>query len=319
MTAELDRLLEVSSRETVAEGVVRLTLRPPKGEVELPEWTPGAHIELMLAPGLTRQYSLCGDPARRDSWQVAVLLAPGGRGGSAFVHSGLTPGAWVRVRGPRNHFQLDPAEHYLFIAGGIGITPILPMIARVHAQGLPWRLVYGGRTRESMAFTLDLTAQYGERVTLWPQDEFGLLDLGTLLGSPADGTLVYCCGPEPLLQAVETRCAAWPLDSLRVERFSAREVAAGPEGERSFEVRLARSDLTVQVGPSQTVLEAIEAAGVTVDFSCLEGSCGTCETKVLEGEVDHRDAVLSASERAANRTMMICSSRARSPRLVLDL
>ncbi|MFI9813867.1 PDR/VanB family oxidoreductase [Saccharothrix variisporea] len=294
-------------REVIAENVVRLTLRHPAGD-PLPAWTPGAHLDLVLGPGLVRQYSLCGDPADRSVMQVAVLLEPSGRGGSREVHSTLVEGRAVRVHGPRNHFPLVSADRYLFIAGGIGITPIVPMIRAVAARGAEWRLLYGGRTRSSMAFADELAAQYGDRVIIRPQDEFGLLDLDTFLDPDAE---TYCCGPEPLLAAVEQRCPA----RLHVERFTPRA-----EGERtSFEVELARSGRTLVVPEDRSILDTLEEAGMTVLSSCREGTCGTCETGVLEGVPDHRDSVLDAEERAAGDVMMICVSRARTPRLVLDL
>ncbi|MGW7822320.1 PDR/VanB family oxidoreductase [Streptomyces puniciscabiei] len=304
--------LVVATREFAAEGVLTLTLRDPLGG-ELPAWEPGAHVDLLLGPGLERQYSLCGDPADRTAWRIAVLREPDGRGGSAYVHEQVGEGGKIRVRGPRNHFRLEPAHRYRFVAGGIGITPILPMLAAAERAGADWSLLYGGRTRASMAFTGEL-ARYGDRVTLAPQDETGLLDLGPVLDDPPDGTLVYCCGPGPLLDAVEERC---PDGVLRVERFQPKDRQAG--GDEEFEVVLARSGRTVTVPPAVSVLDAVRAAGVEVLYSCTEGTCGTCETDVLEGAPDHRDSVLTQEERSAGDTMMICVSRCRGARLVLDL
>ncbi|MER8157246.1 PDR/VanB family oxidoreductase [Streptomyces sp. NPDC094472] len=317
---EYEDTLLVARREEVASDVVALTLRHPTGR-ELPAWEPGAHLDLVLDPGPTRQYSLCGDPADRASWRIAVLRAPAGRGGSARVHDTLTEGSAVRVRGPRNHFALRPAARYLFIAGGIGITPLLPMTAAAEAAGADWRLLYGGRTRASMAFADQLAARYGGKVRLVPQDEEGLLDLAPYLDAPSDpGTLVYCCGPEPLLQAAEQACRAWPDRALRTERFQPRTDAAGAEpAGGAFELVLTRSGLTLTVEPERSVLRTVEAAGVPVLYSCEEGTCGTCETDVVEGEVDHHDSVLTDEERASGETMMICVSRCRGPRLVLDL
>ncbi|MFE9448394.1 PDR/VanB family oxidoreductase [Streptomyces sp. NPDC006739] len=304
--------LVVAGREPAADGVLALSLCHPLGE-ELPAWEPGAHVDLVLGPGLERQYSLCGDPGDRARWRVAVLREPDGRGGSAHVHEELRQGDKVRVRGPRNHFPLRPAPAYRFVAGGIGITPILPMLAAAEAAGAEWTLLYGGRTRGSMAFTEEL-ARYGDRVTLAPQDETGLLDLAAVLDGLPDGTLVYCCGPGPLLDAVEERC---PAGALRLERFQpkTRQDAGGTE----FEVELARSGRTLTVAPGVSVLDTVRAAGVEVLYSCTEGTCGTCETDVLEGAPDHRDSVLTEEERAAGDTMMICVSRCRGARLVLDL
>jgi len=304
----------VRARRLVAEDVVELTFGLEDDE-ELPAWTPGAHVDLMLAPDLLRQYSLCGSPNDR-TYQVAVLRAPDSRGGSMAVHE-LPEGARVRIRGPRNNFPLVRAQRYIFIAGGIGITPMLPMIEEAIASGAEWSLHYGGRSRSSMAY-LERLAAYGDRVHVVPQDEAGLLDLGSILGSPDDSTRVYCCGPEPLLAAVEALCSAWPPGSLHLERFAAKEVVR--EGaDQPFEAVLQRRGVTVTVGADESLFDAVRAAGVSVLGSCLEGICGTCETGVLEGDVDHRDSVLDAEEQEAMDTMMICVSRCRGERLVLDL
>jgi ferredoxin-NADP reductase len=221
------------------------------------------------------------------------------------------------VRGPRNNFPLARAKRYLFIAGGIGITPMLPMIRAAKAAGAEWELVYGGRERSSMAF-LDELAGYGDRVRVWPQDEHGFLPLPELLGVPQPDTLVYCCGPGPLLDAVEAACATWPAGSLHVERFVAKPLTE-PVLTEAFEVHLARSDLTLTVPVDRSILSVVEEAGVGVLSSCGEGTCGTCETGVLEGTPDHRDSVLDPTQRAVGDCMMICVSRSCTPRLVLDL
>ena len=314
---EVDLRLRVGRRTTGAEGVVVLDLRDPSG-ADLPAWSAGAHVDLELPGGLTRQYSLCGDPADRSVWRIAVLREPESRGGSAHVHEELGEGADVEVRGPRNHFPLAPASGYLFIAGGIGITPILPMIDAAEAAGAEWELHYGGRSLRSMAFLEALEEATGSRVTLHPQDEVGLIDLDRLLGAPRPGTLVYCCGPEPLLVAVEQRCADWPAGSLHVERFAPKDVGE-PVLTGPFEVELAVSGLSLTVPPDKSVLQVVEDAGIGVLSSCTEGTCGTCETTVLAGEVDHRDSLLTPAEQAANDTMFICVSRAACPKLVLEL
>ncbi|MFH9816989.1 PDR/VanB family oxidoreductase [Streptomyces sp. NPDC017230] len=305
--------LVVERRGMAADGVLLLALRHPLGR-PLPAWEPGAHIDVVLGPDLERQYSLCGDPADRAVWRIAVLREAAGRGGSAYVHDELRTGDKVRVRGPRNHFRLEPAARYRFVAGGIGITPILPMLAAAEEAGARWSLLYGGRTRDTMAFTERLE-RYGDHVTIVPEDESGLLDLASVLDDVPGGTLVYCCGPGPLLDAVEARC---PAGILRVERFRPKE--AEPSGtDTEFEVVLARGGRTVTVPPGVSVLDAVRAAGVEVLHSCTEGTCGTCETDVVEGDPDHRDSVLTDAERAAGETMLICVSRCRGRRLVLDL
>ncbi|MEV7085188.1 PDR/VanB family oxidoreductase [Streptomyces sp. NPDC093085] len=314
---EYEDELVVARRDVAADGVAALTLRRPDG-APLPPWRPGAHVELLLEDGLVRPYSLCGDPGDPTAWRIGVLRVPESRGGSAHVHDKLTQGAAVRVRGPRDTFGFRPARRYLFVAGGIGITPLLPMVAEAHAAGAGWRLVYGGRSRSSMAF-LDELAPYGPAVDLYPQDERGLPDLARHLAAPDPDTLVYCCGPEPLLAAVTERCAAaWPAGALRTERFRPGS-RPGTAADAPFDVVLSASGRTLRVEPGRTVLETVREAGIAAPSSCAEGICGTCETEVLAGEPDHRDSVLGAEEKASGETMMICVSRSLSPRLVLDL
>ncbi|WP_028938035.1 PDR/VanB family oxidoreductase [Pseudonocardia spinosispora] len=306
--------LVVRGKSSVAEGVVELVLARPSG-AQLPPWSPGSHVDLVLPGGVERQYSLCGDPAGRDTWRVAVLREEATRGGSRYIHDTLTVGTTVTVRGPRNNFLLEPARRYRFIAGGIGITPIVTMLAAAENAGADWRLLYGGRTRASMAYVDDLRVRYGDRVVVHPHDEAGLLPLAEWLGRPVDGTLVYCCGPEPLLRAVEEHCAA---GVLRVERFAPRgDLGQAPS--TGFEVHLARSGLTLTIPGDGSILRTVEEAGLTPPWSCEEGICGTCETAVLSGTPDHRDSVLSAREQAEGKSMMICVSRSRTERLVLDL
>jgi ferredoxin-NADP reductase len=316
---EYEAELVVARRDELADGVITLSFEEPTGRA-LPAWTPGAHVDLMLAPDLVRQYSLCSSPGDTHRWRVGVLRDPASRGGSQLVHDTLHAGSRVRVRGPRNHFALARAPRYQFIAGGIGVTPIIPMIESAQATGADWHLLYGGRERDSMAFLNELEAN-GDRVTIWPQDEKGLLDLRSVLGEPREDTLVYCCGPEGLLSAVETACAPWPAGALHIERFAAKAVTedqlAGALGH--FEVVCQASGITVSVSPDQTMFEALEAADISLMASCLEGTCGSCETPVLEGIPDHRDSVLTDDERAMNDRIFPCVSRSLSERLVLDL
>jgi len=315
-TTEREVDLKVAARREVAEGVVELTLVDPAGE-ELPSWTAGAHIDLVLAPSLTRQYSLCGSVADGSSWKVGVLRDPESRGGSAYVHEELAEGTTVRVRGPRNHFPLVASPRYQFIAGGIGITPILAMIEAAEARGADWSLLYGGRTRASMAFLDRLEGD--PRVTLAPRDEADRFDLDALLGAPQPDTLVYCCGPGALLDAAEEACAGWPEGSVHLERFAAKQVVASADALDSFEVECSRSGVTVTVPEGTSIFDAVEKAGVDVLGSCMEGICGTCEADVLEGDPDHRDSILSKSERERGDTIMLCVSRSLSKRLVLDV
>jgi len=316
---EFEADLVVERHELVADGVVALTLAHPEGAA-LPQWSPGAHVDLILDDSLIRQYSLCGGSKDDRAWRIGVLRDAAGRGGSIRVHDELQEGSAVRVRGPRNHFPLVNSPRYQFIAGGIGITPILAMIEAVAARGADWQLLYGGRRRDSMAF-LDELRVHGERVTVWPQDERGHLPLDSVLGEPRDDTLIYCCGPEALLDAVENACRPWPEGSLHIERFAAKAQPAepAPGALETFEVECRQSGITVTVGPDDSIYDAVEAAGVDVLASCMEGVCGTCEAAVLEGKPDHRDSLLTEAEREAGRVMMICVSRSCSERLVLDI
>jgi ferredoxin-NADP reductase len=307
----------VESVEAVATEVKAFVLRPVTGTT-LPTWTPGSHIDVLLPPGPIRQYSLCGDPSDRDEWRIAVLRElPGtGRGGSEYIHTALQVGSKLRVSKPRNNFPLVESDRYLFVAGGIGITPILPMIAHAEAQRADWRVVYGGRNARSMAFRHEL-ARYGDRVEIFPEDLTGPIDLDTVLGSPRPDTAVYCCGPFGLLAAVEERCSAWPEGSLHTERFVA--TAPQPAGDTAFEVVLAKQNRTFLVPPDETILRTLESNGVDVPSSCQQGMCGRCEQTVLEGTPDHRDEILTPEERAAGEYILICVSRCHGDRLILNL
>ncbi|MDX3381117.1 PDR/VanB family oxidoreductase [Streptomyces niveiscabiei] len=295
--------LRVAAREAVAEGVVRLRL---EGE-ELPRWEPGAHLDLVLPSGLVRQYSLCGDPGDTSSYTVAVRLVEGGRGGSREVHEELRAGAEVEVRGPRNRFPLVAgAPAYVFVAGGIGITPILPML-RALPEGTPWLLLYCGRSRASMPF-LEEVEEFGDRVRV-VEGRGGLDAFLGELGELAEGTAVYCCGPEGLAAAVGER-----VPGVRLERFGAAGALAS---DVPFEVELRRSERVLTVAADSSVLAAVRAELPDTLYSCEQGFCGTCRQRVLEGEVDHRDELLTDRER--DGSMLICVSRTRGGRLVLDL
>ncbi|MEU5264642.1 PDR/VanB family oxidoreductase [Amycolatopsis sp. NPDC021455] len=307
--------LVVLSKSAAADGVVVLDLAATNGG-SLPAWRPGAHIDLVLPTADERQYSLCG-PLAADTWRIAVRRAEPGRGGSAYVHDVLDAGTSLRARGPVSHFEFRPEVPALFVAGGIGITPILPMIEAAEASGTPWRLVYAGRTRASMAFADDLERRHPGKVELRVSAEGARLDPGRLLEVPAAGTVVYCCGPAGLMDAVEAAMRSWPRGSLQVERFAPKTLPV--QADAAFEVELALSGQTLPVPPGKSILDVAEEAGVLVLSSCREGTCGTCETAILDGAAEHRDSILGEDEQAANRTMMICVSRSRGDRLVLDL
>lgn len=318
MSAPRQKLL-VARINQEAQDVVSVELRDPQG-AELPRWEPGAHLDLHLPSGLIRQYSLCSDPEDRTLYRVAVLRAPDSRGGSAEVHDTDLVGRVLEIGGPRNHFALGQAENYLLIAGGIGVTPMLAMARELTKQRRPWSMLYGGRTRTSMAFTAELAALDG-LVEIVPQDERGLLDLDAAIRGCRPGTAVYSCGPEPMLQAVQALCAEHlPPGALHIERFAA-STADKPQTteDHAFEVELARSGQVLTVPADRTVLDVVLDVLPGTPYSCREGYCGTCENAVLAGTPEHRDDVLSENEQASGETMMICISRAKSPRIVLDL
>lgn len=312
-TTELNLTLTLEQKLELADGVVELKF---KARSTLPPWEPGSHVDLLLAPDLARQYSLCSDPQDRRYLSVAVLREPESRGGSAYVHDQLAEGQTIQIRGPRNHFPLVEAPRYQFIAGGIGITPILGMIRDLDRRGADWHLLYGGRRRDSMAYVEELQ-QYGDRVRIQPQDIEGTLDLDSVLGTPRHDTAVYCCGPEVLLDAVEARCSTWPAGSLHVERF-APKTAGADLVDTEFEVEFARSGVTATVPAGVSILDVATAEGLFVLRSCSEGICGTCETVLLDGEADHRDSLLSDEDREQG-CFMPCVSRACSSKIVLDL
>jgi cytochrome P450/ferredoxin-NADP reductase len=304
----------------VADGIVKLRLVSPDGK-SLPRWTPGSHIDVECGtPELSRQYSLCGDADEAGVLEIAVLHEPDGRGGSAWVHANVKPGDRLRIRGPRNHFRLDESlKKAIFIAGGIGITPVSAMARRAKALGMDYELHYSGRSRASMAFVDELAALHGERLHVHAADEGRRNDLKALLAQPVPGTQVYACGPLRMLEALESCCAAWPEGALRVEHFESTLATLDPSKEHAFEVELKDSGLVLTVPPDQTLLTALRAANVDVQSDCEEGLCGSCEVRVLSGKVDHRDVVLTRTERDANTKMMACCSRACEGRLVLEL
>jgi ferredoxin-NADP reductase len=298
-TAEPVIAMMITSKRMDGDSVAVLTLRAVTGE-PLPTWSPGAHIDVVLTEEMTRQYSLCGDPNDPSEWQIAALREPPpqGRGGSEYIHETLEVGAIVEVRGPRNHFALKDSAAYLFIAGGIGITPLRPMIDQVAAAGAEWSLVYAGRSLSTMALRSELE-QYGDSVRYFPSDQAGRVELDELLATPVEGLQIYCCGPSGLLDAVEEKCKLWPAGSLQVERF-VPDTTGSLGGNTEFEIELAQSGMTLTVPAHKSVLEILEDNGVSLLSSCRSGICGTCETTVLDGTPEHRDSVLTPEERAAN-------------------
>ncbi|MDH0684446.1 cytochrome P450/oxidoreductase [Achromobacter animicus] len=317
----ITRPVVVHSAETAADGIVRLRLVSPDGK-PLPRWSPGSHIDVECGDtGLSRQYSLCGDPAETGVFEIAVLREENGRGGSAWMHANATPGARLRIRGPRNHFRLDEtAAKLILIAGGIGITPISAMARRARELGLDYELHYSGRSRACMALADELASLHGDRLHLHVKDEGTRADYAALLAEPRAGTQVYACGPQGLLDALAGCCAAWPEDTLRVEHFHSTLGTLDPSKEQAFEVVLKDSGIVLNVPADQTLLTALRGANIDVQSDCEEGLCGSCEVRVLEGDIDHRDVVLTRAEREANNKMMACCSRScGGKKVVLEL
>ena len=307
--------VRVERKVPIADGVVEVDLVDLQGGI-LPAWAPGAHIGLVLAPNLVRQYSLCGEVSDRRRYRIAVLREAQSRGGSAFIHDRLAETDVIPISEPRNNFELVESDKYLFVAGGIGVTPFLAMIEEAERRGAAWRLAYGGRATSSMAYLDRLRSIYPDQVTEYPFDQVGHIPLANVLAKAEPGTELYCCGPQPLLDAITEGCASRSLDRLHIERFS-RE--ALDDADTEFEVVLNATGRTITVPVGKSLLEVIEEAGVPIDSSCRDGSCSSCEVAVLEGTPDHRDVCLSEEERAACDSMMVCVSRSRGPRLVIDL
>jgi ferredoxin-NADP reductase len=302
-----------------AEDVIALDLRQADAAA-LPAFTAGAHIDLLLPNGIRRSYSLANDQNERHRYLVGVQKDPATRGGSRFIHETIRAGDVLTITPPRNNFVLaenDP--RFVLIAGGIGITPIVCMVRRLTELGRTWDLFYAARSRRRAAFLEDLVARdrEGHLHTHFDDENAGaLIDIEAIVGAAPPDAHLYCCGPIPMLAAFESVTSRLPTEKIHVEYFNAKEPVQVAGG---FEIVLARSNRTVFVPEKSTILDALLTAGVDAGHSCLEGVCGTCETRILEGIPDHRDQVLSAKERASNRTMMICCSGALSRRLVLDL
>lgn len=291
-------------------------LRPAEGG-DLPPFTAGAHIDLTLPSGLVRSYSLVNSQAERHRYVIAIQKDRGSRGGSKWLHENLRIGDIVAVAGPRNNFSLnEAAAHSIFLAGGIGITPIVSMIDRLEALGRQWQLVYCARQRAGTAFAARLEKKPQVRFNFDEEPGGKMIDIAALVAAAPPEAHLYCCGPLPMLEAFERATERLPRERVHVEYFTAKEAAAREGG---FTLVLAKSGREVPVPAGKTILDALKAVGIDVPHSCTEGICGTCETRVLEGIPDHRDLILTADERAANKTMMICCSGSKSEKLVLEL
>jgi ferredoxin-NADP reductase len=300
-----------------AERVLSFELRRVDGE-DLPSWTPGAHLNIHLPSGATRQYSLSSDNHDLSHYRIGVLKVVNGRGGSSELHQ-LRVGTVVQITAPVNTFPLDSDRGALLLAGGIGITPILAMARELSRRGNPSSIVYAGRALETMAF-LEEVREVSTSAIIMAGNEHGRPDFDTLIDAHP-GVPVYACGPTGMLDAVKAASERAGAE-LRIERFAPEVLAAQEVDEQSapeFSVRLTRAGQFVGVRPGVSILEAVRDSGVSVDSSCEMGVCGTCETRVLKGRVDHRDMLLSPDERERGDTMMICVSRSKGGDLELDL
>lgn len=308
--------LRITATAWEAPNIVSYDLRPAEGG-ELPPFTAGAHIDLTLPNGLVRSYSLSNPQTERHRYVIAVQKDRASRGGSKWVHENFRAGDIVAVNGPRNNFPLDEsAAKSVLIAGGIGITPILSMVARLSELGRDWELVYCTRKRAGTAFLEVLQRKSQVRFNFDEEPGGKMLDIAGLVQAAAPGTHFYCCGPLPMLDAFEQATRDLPRERVHVEYFTAK---APPAVEGGFTIVLAKSGLTLAVAPGKTILDTLRDNGFDTPFSCTEGVCGTCETRVLEGIPDHRDLILTEAERASNKTMLICCSGSKSDKLVLDL
>jgi phthalate 4,5-dioxygenase reductase subunit len=318
-------LLRVTRAEPIAREIYGFELRSPDGNPLAP-FTAGAHVSVTAPNGSVRKYSLCNDPAERDRYVIGVKRDPNGHGGSVSLCDAVRAGDHIEVSEPRNAFELDTkAPSFLFIAGGIGITPIMAMVRSLSAsplgegrgEGRSFRLVYLTRAPEDTPFLDELSApEMRARVTIHHDggDPARMFDLWPLLEKPTRAH-IYACGPRPLLEAVRDMTGHWPLSAVHFESFADAQAQARPE-DVPFTAVLARSGARVEVPPGLSILEAMRARGFDAPSSCESGTCGTCKTRLLAGEADHRDLVLADDEKAD--WIMICVSRARSPEITLE-
>ncbi len=337
--AHRSRPMRVESVVDAADGVRHFTLTSADGTA-LPAFTAGSHIDIECGDtGIIRQYSLCGHqpaPVQKDgcpvphtprprTYEIAVLRDEDSRGGSAWLHDHVGEGDVLTVRGPRNHFRLtDRAQRYIFVAGGIGITPIRAMAAQAARDGIPYELHYLGRQRASMAFLEELQAEHGEHLVVHCSGEGARADLVGLLEANAEDARagrvhVYACGPQRMIDDLTAASNDWPEDTVVFEHFSSQLGELDPDQEHEFAVHLQDSDIDLVVTRDRTLLDTLRDAGLEIPSNCQEGLCGTCEVPVLDGDVDHRDVVLSAAERREGDRMMSCCSRVVGDRLVLGL
>lgn len=314
----------VTDTKIIADGTLQITFQASTG-ASLPAWTPGAHIDVPVGENDYRQYSLCSDPDDTHQYQIAVLRKKYGSGGSIHVHKNIKKGTELGITVPRNHFPLLPAKRHLFLAGGIGITPILPLFRAAKAANLECRLIYLGSRRQRMAFIDDLSGD--PNVTIWPRNENNRFDLRQLLdgfkqihpndSSDLPNALVYACGPPRMLAALEA--LELPPKTLITERFENTALDSAQQNNKPFDVELRRGGRWLHVPANGTLLEILNESGCDVWSMCQKGVCGTCVVGVLDGDVEHRDAVLSTEEKDSGKKMMVCVSRSAGQKLALDL
>lgn len=312
----------VSSIGHEANGVLSIELAPATDGLKFPAVDAGAHINIDLPNGLRRSYSIFNADAEAQSYQIAVLNNRPSRGGSRYIHENLRVGDMLDISHPANNFPLNEAgEKFVFVAGGIGITPIYSMLRRLHALGKKAKLIYCARSKESAAFRRELESlgENGLDVQWHFDDEQGSTpDLQRLLSLTGPEPHYYCCGPTPMLTAFESICKQYQYPHAYIERFSAEPPeAAAPD--RAYKIELRKTGVELEVLPGKSILDTILEAGYDADYGCKEGLCGACESRVIDGEIDHRDSILSQAQKARGVSMLICVSGCQSERLVLDL
>lgn len=313
----------VASVTPICDGVVSIALLPAAPALGFPHFDAGSHIDLHLPDGMVRSYSLHNAPGEKDRYAIGVLHDSASRGGSRWIHEHVRAGDRLMISMPRNNFALDEqAPRSVFVAGGIGVTPVLSMLQRLVALGKTAHVIYCARSRSSAPFLGALSALAGQGMVLHAHfdDEAGTHpDLYALLSTHGPSAHFYCCGPAPMLRAFEASCEALGFGNAHVERFKAEPIPQAAVMDGHCTVELCRSGVTLEVSKRAPVLGALLAAGIEVEYSCEEGVCGACETRILMGEADHRDSVLSQSQKTKHQSMMVCVSRCRSDRMVLDL
>lgn len=304
----------VKAVRQAAKGIALFELSAEDGG-RLRDFAPGAHIDLYLPNGMKRQYSLID--SEPGQYAICVKRENNGRGGSSYLHDHVRVGTRVHVGGPRNNFPLaESATHSIFIAGGIGITPMFSMVRRLESLGASWKLYYCARSREEAALA-ECLEEMGDRVTFRSDDENeGHINIRGLIGCPHPSVHLYCCGPRPMLDAFRNATIDWPATNIHVEHFAPAEPPATAGG---FRVTFARSGKEAFVPAGMSILQVAQAYGIRVEHGCLQGTCGACETRVLDGVPDHRDALLTPMERTANKSMMVCCSGSLSDSLTLDI